>query len=390
MGQKKPPSEREAEAVRRLREEAARQREAGDEAEADRLEGEADKAEAPALDAPPLTDPAWGEDGWLAERPPPRPMLLTVEADKRPAPFLPLGKVGFLAAAGGAGKTQALMQLAVSVATGYDWLNAFKVETQGRVLLALGEEDREEIKRRLQKTVHAWAEGAGAEARQRILERILPLPLCGIDARLRGDDGSPTPFARGLNALLARDGEPWALVILDPAARFMSGADEKDNAAATRFVEACERLTQTTQGGPTVLVSHHTGKQGVRGDIGGDDQYLARGSSALVDGARWAVNLRWWDLKEDARAHLGSALSERRFLHMHHVKSNYTPVMRPPLGLAMDDGILEKMTEAEVGEVKTAERKAADAQETERKRRARETTRQAKAAEKAAQGWDGS
>lgn len=332
--------------------------------------------EASKLDALPLTDPAWGTGDWLGEDPPARPTLLTVKAGERWETFLPAGKVGFLAAAGGSGKTQALVQLAVSVATGYNWLDTFRVTAPGRVLLALGEEDRDEIKRRLQVTVGGWGEDAG---RRRILENVLPVPLCGTDARLRGDDGTPTPFARGLDALLARSGEPWALVILDPAARFMGADDERDNAAATRFIEACEHLAQTAPGRPTVLVSHHTGKQGVRGAVGGDDQYLARGASALVDGARWAVNLRWWNVGEDARAHLGSALDERRFLHLHHVKSNYGPILRPPLGLALDPGgVLRPLTDPEAKEVKAAEREAKIERDAKAKADKREGTARAK------------
>ncbi|MSP91867.1 MAG: hypothetical protein EXR79_08735 [Myxococcales bacterium] len=60
-----------------------------------------------------------GAQGWLdpATRPPRLPTLLSVADEKgQRIPFLPLGKVAMLASPGGVGKTQVLLQLAVSVA----------------------------------------------------------------------------------------------------------------------------------------------------------------------------------------------------------------------------------------------------------------------------------
>jgi hypothetical protein len=64
------------------------------------------------------------------------------------ARVFPVGEVGQLIAEGGAGKTMALCQLAVAVATGTRWLGTFEA-TRGRALLVLREEDAEEARRRL-------------------------------------------------------------------------------------------------------------------------------------------------------------------------------------------------------------------------------------------------
>lgn len=80
--------------------------------------------------------------------------------------LLPLGKVGVLSAEGGAGKTSVLVALALSVATGRPWLGHFRVDEaarRGRVLLALGEEDEEEVHRRL----YAASEALGLDGESR-------------------------------------------------------------------------------------------------------------------------------------------------------------------------------------------------------------------------------
>ncbi len=316
----------------------------------------------------PLTDPKWGTGDWLNDKPEPRPILLRAGDD----PFLPMGKVALLAAAGGAGKTQILTQLALAVASAGDtpasaltcgtvtaeeaaeirerlaWLNAYQVERGGNVLLALGEEDREEVKRRLQKAARGL--GMTPEQIRRLMARLVTLPLYGEDARLVTSDLKQAPFMAAMEELLAtRD---WALIILDPGSRFMGPDDEKDNAAATRFVEMVECLTKAP-GNPAVIVACHTGKQGTRtGNMAEDDQYLTRGASALVDGARWAASLRWNDkAPKDYRP---------RFLRFLHTKTNYTP-KAPPLDLVMgDDGFIRAATRDELDAMKAAKGQEAE------------------------------
>ena len=90
---------------------------------------------------------------WYTTKPSPREWLLR---DKRTdAGVLPRARVGLLVAEGGAGKTLALCQLAVSLATGVPWLGVFDVPQTGRTLLVLGEETSEECHRRLYQAVQA-------------------------------------------------------------------------------------------------------------------------------------------------------------------------------------------------------------------------------------------
>jgi len=223
------------------------------------------------------------------DAPPVRALLLvedpTLPAGSGPAPFMPAGKVCMLAAPGGTGKTQALVQLAVAVASGKPWLGTYAVAEPGRVLLVLGEEGNDEMHRRIRGAVgamKAWPEAG------KIAANLHALSLCGVPAGMVDKDGKQTDFADTLRVGLgAWPDAAWRLIILDPASRFLGPDAEKDNAAATRWVEAVERLTQLP-GNPTVLFAHHTGKSGLNGNT---DQGAARGSSALTDGVRWQANL---------------------------------------------------------------------------------------------------
>lgn len=291
---------------------------------------------------------AWGwlgERGWPESRPPPRRWLLMrpaapQEESAHPRGFLPLGKVGMLAAAGGAGKTMALAQLAVSVVTGRDWLGHYAVppESRGPVLLALGEEDEEEVQRRL----YDIREGLGlsVEEWEELKRKLLVLPLAGHAVQLvsaQGKDRRPeeTPFFQELRQRIEGMGVDWRLLVLDPLSRWAGPETETDNFAATRFVAAVESLSQV-RGNPTVLLAHHTTKAARRG-LDAGEATAARGASALTDGVRWVANL----LKPE-----GSSLP-----HLSLVKSNYTAPAPDVVLKRGEGGVLRALTRQELEQI---------------------------------------
>jgi hypothetical protein len=120
---------------------------------------------------------------------------------------LPLGKVGQLIAEGGGGKTQALCQLAIAVATGGTWLGSLDVapEGKGRVLLVLGEEDSDEARRRLYRSAQLGHVHPATDA-------IEVLPLAGIPVAMLALDQYrnlvDTPFSHWLRAHVAEGPHP--------------------------------------------------------------------------------------------------------------------------------------------------------------------------------------
>ena len=283
----------------------------------------------PLHDTEPMTTP--GESGttnletrWqkltfetLDKEPPERKWLLRG--------VLPLGKVGMLAAEGGAGKTMALCQLALSVATGKAWLGAWSVapEGVGKVLIVLGEEDAEEANRRMYYAARSMKLN-DAEKKQ-AAERIETITLAGVPCAMLETDRDTnsqrdSEFAEWLTKK-AKQAEGLTLAILDPLSRFAGIDSEKDNAMATRFVQAAEAVAVATRA--TVLVAHHT-NQSARGEQKGEPgATVARGVTGLTDGMRWvaAMTVEKLDMPDDdVRERLG------RIAMISVAKSNYARI----------------------------------------------------------------
>lgn len=237
--------------------------------------------------APP---PCWAarvaavDPAWFTTAPPRRKWLL---CDTRAGGrgVLPAGKVGLLISEGGAGKTMLLVLLALAYATGGEWLGTYSLPTTGRTLLVLGEEDAEEVHRRVYNSAQATRSRApDPGAIVAVPLSGLPAPMVEVDPQGNAADGA---FLVWLRAYIASSG-PFELVLVDPLSRFAGADAEVDNAAATRFVQALESIATDT--GATVLVAHHTNKS-ARGAGANVSGVSARGSSAFVDGVRWAASL---------------------------------------------------------------------------------------------------
>lgn len=266
--------------------------------------------------------------------------------------LLPLGKVGILASEGGAGKTNVIIALAISLITGRPWLGHFHVDRQAEdrmVFLGLAEEDQEEIHRRLYNIAQLY-QLTPAE-RALVSDRLVALPLAGEGVALvgYGTDGRTlidSPSLIALRERLNASARPWSLVVLDPLVRWAGPDVEKDNSVATRFVQALETLTQV-KGNPTCLVPHHSSKISRRNGGAVD----SRGVTGLTDGVRWVSTIR----VESADAWFAQT------------KSNYSRPMLDEIHLTRDEGgLLRAMTDGERADV---ERRGEDKAEEREARR---------------------
>lgn len=299
-------------------------------------------------------------DGIRATPPQRRYVLWTADGEG----ILAQGKVSLLGAKGGTGKSFAVMQLAVAGATGGLWFGDGGWQAApGRVLLLLAEEEAEEAQRRLHWAVAAA--GLSDELVQRVAANVTILPLAGRGVAVTVEDPDAaragvlpeTAIAgelRGILKAAAAEGRPFTIAVLDPLSRFAGGDVEKDNAAATRFVQVLETFTAVDCGEPTVLVSHHLRKQGKDEAVNMAD--LFRGASGLVDGVRWAAVL----------SSLKRTDGTPGLLRLEVPKTNYAKTP-PPLMLCRPDdghGTLRAATEEEIedqkrnGDASTSKRSA--------------------------------
>lgn len=252
--------------------------------------------------------------------------------------MLPLGKAGTFTAAGGIGKTQAVFGLAIAVATKRPWFNYYRVDSAAptRVLLILGEEEREEVYRRM----YSAAEAMGLSDEEWVLccDRIVTLPLAGEAApflSISREIVKETAELVALRRLLFSDARQsdiggvlvggWGLIVIDPLARFAGVDAETSNLLATRFVQAVEGLCRAP-GGPTVIVVGHSSKSAR--EKGKAD---SRGVTALTDGFRWHATM--------------TALDDGIGVKFEVAKNNYAAKQREPLTLIYrEDGALTAAT----------------------------------------------
>lgn len=160
------------------------------------------------------------------------------------APVWPADGHGVLAAQAKAGKTWADLDLALSVASGGEWLDTFPVQRAGTVLVCLGEGGERKMLRRL-RAIAAWKGLAAPEALPiHLLFRVPHLSSASQLERLAVDLDDHRPV----------------LVIIDPLYLAARGAKGSDLYAMGAALEGVQQLCQ--QVGAALVVVHHWNKTG--------------------------------------------------------------------------------------------------------------------------------
>lgn len=206
--------------------------------------------------------------------------------------FIPEGIVSMLVSPGGCGKTYALLQAAVALATGQKWLGTFAPRARCKSLVVLAEEGRLFAHNRMKHIVDSMR--LSSEHLENVYNNIHLLPMSGGLCRFTDIKGKPTDNLKYFKEYLENHPD-IKFVVLDPASRFLGPNCEIDNAAATDWVAAVNELTQL-KSRPTIIVSHHANKSAIRPINGSKDavfdQSITRGASGLVDGVRLVLGMQ--------------------------------------------------------------------------------------------------
>jgi RecA-family ATPase len=254
-------------------------------------------------------------------------------------PGLPVRTVGTIVAPGATGKTQLLLQLAVSRCLGLPALGGLFPEAPPESVLFLAAEEQEVVMRQRLHDITNWLVEDGlfpsrmrSEVVDELHERLRLFPLSGRDVQLLSE-GSYTDSLKHIGEL----GFGCRLVIVDPLRRFHDG-DENDSSAMTRLVQGFERIAMDTKA--AVLVAHHTNKAATLNGQG-EAQGAARGSSALTDGVRWQANLTSMSAK--TATELGLSVDDAKYLVRFDIsKSNYGQPQSPAWLRRLAGGVLTK------------------------------------------------
>lgn len=151
------------------------------------------------------------------------------------------------------------------------------------------------------------------QGERNLYENLMLLPMAGEVCTLL-EDGRPTALYDELMVVA----QGARLIIIDPVRRMHDG-DENNSSDMTRFVVAMEHLAKVT--GAAVVGLHHANRASVSDTA---SQNAARGSSALVDGARWQLNLSRMDEKA-ADQHTVSEAERPHYVALDFAKTNYLP-----------------------------------------------------------------
>jgi replicative DNA helicase len=178
------------------------------------------------------------------------------------------GIVGSLAAGGGTGKTQVLIQLSHACASGGSFAY-FSTDKPLKVLLLAAEEQQDDLDRRL------W-DACGGDFPPNLFARSIK-GVVGPLMYLDGNQPQRSEWWHWLDQTIANH-KGLDLLILDPKSR-LYGLDENSNDHNTQWIASLETLTIRHK--LSILFSHHVPKG--TNEI---NQWMARGGSALIDACR--------------------------------------------------------------------------------------------------------
>lgn len=190
--------------------------------------------------------------------------------------------IAVLAGEGGRGKTTLMVQMAVALAAGSEFLG-FTPLAPVKIVFFTQEDDAHLLRNKAKACCLACNLDWGIAKKN--------LRFVWLDAKLAAQKTFKTEadieFVKALSARLVEYGA--SLAIFDPLVAF---AGEETNEGFSQVIRAVRQIVRKADCG--VLMAHHTGKSSR------DDQYAARGGSSLVDGSRMVMNLSYQEAEEFA------------------------------------------------------------------------------------------
>ena len=212
--------------------------------------------------------------------------------------ILPVRVPGLIAAIGGLGKSYILLDLALKIAGGDEVMHtelAFggKVTHYGKVVFFGAEDSASSMHRRIESISNDLL-------RERAKDNLFVIPMPdagGTNPFITNFQGqyTATEFYNNVRKQLLDMGDV-ALVVIDPLQAFAHADINTDPAAAQFWWSLMSELCVAING--NVLVSHHMRKDGtfsIRKSTQARESI--RGTTALVDGARWVYGL--WNMPEN-------------------------------------------------------------------------------------------
>lgn len=232
-----------------------------------------------------------------------------------------------LDAKGGRGKSQFLMQLCLSIASGQTLFSSLVPARPAKVLYIESEDAPDELHRRFRRVINFYKFDDGVIGRLR--ENLLIYPGEGFPL-VSSKDGNtaPTEHYEWLKRIIRRH-QP-RFIALDPRAHFFGG-DENSNSEIGRFMRLLSDLCREVEGGASIWLNHHVAKAR-ESDV---DSAVGRGASAARDAQRvlWTLS----DLTKEEIKDAGIALPHL-YIKLEQTKANYSEMAGGPIYLKRETG----------------------------------------------------
>jgi RecA-family ATPase len=268
----------------------------------------------------------------------PSGQLLATEPPKREYvinELIPKKIVATIIAAGGTGKSFLAMHIAVSAASGSSLFGKFLPSKPTKVVFISGEDDINELQRRLHKVMNGMSPNVKNTASNNLHFIDLADAFELFTSKTLRGEIQITEFPNYLCKLIKGElGEDIGLVIIDPISRFRGG-EENLASDTTRFVQSLQLIRDRLN--TSVLTLHHVNKGA---NVNGSSQNNARGSSAFIDGVRLVFEINTLSDK-DVKQKYGELLDAPKLLTLQTVKTNYGRPIDPITLSRKEDGSLQ-------------------------------------------------
>jgi len=229
------------------------------------------------------------------------------------------GTVTGLDAAGGSGKTFALITLAASLALGRPLWPSVQPPRAGSTLLFLAEEDADIYRRRLKAI--AYLHELTPEEVKVIGKKVCVYPQAAMQLVRSDNQGAVTPTSayHWLSELAAEKKPDW--IVLDPRSKF-AGFVENSNEECNSYFELIAKVAR--QSGACITLAHHTSKAAELNT----GSSAGRGASAARDAVRAQLNMGPFT-ERDAEGWAGrlGIVNFSEFIKLRLSKNNHGPSM---------------------------------------------------------------
>jgi len=267
----------------------------------------------------------------LVGEPPPRSWL--VEG------LLETSKPGILASIGGIGKSMLALDLALKVSSGRGtWLNK-PIKKPGNVIVLSAEDDTNEVSRRL-KALDPEGKRYDTEYDTYVYtvpDTDKPLMLLKDDKTGLGLTPEAHEFIEEISTI-----KDISLVVIDPIQSFVAAPITTSQEAAQLYCQFCASIASKFEA--SVLSLHHMAKSALANqeDIMGLRSSI-RGSSALVDGMRFALAIGLCEEKQvqNICSEEGLKYERTKVVNAGVVKANSSEVDTEPMTLIRRNAVLE-------------------------------------------------